>query len=84
MLDRPYPSRQAPYNLRRLKRKGLIVRPSGQHRYQFTPQGRLAILITKTYGRLRGPALPPLTHAYLRNWFDEARWPSPGANSTAH
>ena len=29
------------------------------------------------------PALPPLTHAYPRNWFDEARWPWPGANSTA-
>jgi hypothetical protein len=83
-LDRPYPSRQATYNLRRLKRKGLIVRPPGQHRYQLTPQGRLAILFTNTYGRLSGPALPRLTHAYLRNWFDEARWPSPGANSTAH
>jgi hypothetical protein len=46
--------------------------------------GRLAVLFTNTYGRLRGPALPRLTHAYLRNWFDEARWPSPGANSTAH
>ena len=46
--------------------------------------GRLAVLFTNTYGRLRGPALPRLTHAYLRNWSDEARWPSPGANSTAH
>jgi hypothetical protein len=57
---------------------------SGQRRYQFTPQGRLAVLFTKTYGRVRGPVLPRLTHAYLRNWFDEVRWPSPGANSTAH
>ena len=85
LLDQPYTSRQATYDLRRLKRKGLIVRLSGHHRYQLTPLGRrVAVLFTKTYGRVRGPVLPPLTHAYLRNWFDEVRWPSPGANSTAH
>ena len=33
----PYTSRQATYDLRRLKRKGLIVRLPGHHRYQLTP-----------------------------------------------
>ena len=85
LLDQPYTSRQATYDLRRLKRKGLIVRLSGHHRYQLTPLGRrVAVLFTKTYGRSWHPDLPPLTHAYLRMWSDEARWPLPGANSNAH
>jgi hypothetical protein len=37
LLDAPYTSRQATYDLRRLKRKGLIVRLPGRHRYQLTP-----------------------------------------------
>jgi hypothetical protein len=37
LLDRPYCSRQATYNLRRLRRKGLIERVPGTHRYLVTP-----------------------------------------------
>ena len=61
LLDRPYTSRQATYDLRRLKRKGLIVRLSGHHRYQITPLGRrVAVLFTKTYGRVLAPGLAAL------------------------
>ena len=55
----PYTSRQATYDLRRLKRKGLIVRLPGHHRYQLTPLGRrVAVLFTKVYGRSWRPAWP--------------------------
>ena len=61
LLDHPYTSRQATYDLRRLKRKGLIVRLSGHHRYQLTPLGRrVAVLFTKTYGRVLAPGLAAL------------------------
>lgn len=40
LLDRPYDSRQATYDLRRLRRKGLIRRIPGTHRYQPTDLGR--------------------------------------------
>src|SRR5246500_2374950 len=61
LLDRPYTSRQATYDLRRLKRKGLIVRLSGHHRYQLTPLGRrVAVLFTKAYGRVLAPGLAEL------------------------
>jgi hypothetical protein len=65
-LDRPYTSRQATYDLRRLKRKGLIVRLAGSHRYQLTPLGRrVAVLFTKAYGRVPCPRArrprPPAT-----------------------
>ena len=43
-----YTNRQATYDLRRLKRKGLTVRLPGHHRYQLTPLGRpVAVLFTK-------------------------------------
>jgi hypothetical protein len=85
LLDRPYTSRQATYDLRRLKRKGLIVRLSGHHRYQLTPLGRrVAVCSPRPTDGSWPQALPPSTHACLRNWFNEARWPLPGANSTAH
>ncbi len=54
----PYTSRQATYDLRRLKRKGLIVRLPGTHRYQLTSLGRqVAVLFTKAYGRVLAPGL---------------------------
>jgi hypothetical protein len=60
-LNGPYHSRQATYDLRRLKRKGLIVRLPGRHRYQLTPLGRhVAVLFTKTYGRVLAPGLAAL------------------------
>jgi hypothetical protein len=36
----PYSARQATYDLRRLKRKGLIVKIAHTHRYQLTNLGR--------------------------------------------
>lgn len=49
------------YDLRRLKRKGLIVRLPGRHRYQLTPLGRrVAVLFTKVYGRVLAPGLAAL------------------------
>ncbi len=57
-LGCPYTSRQATYDLRRLKRKGLIVRLPGHHCYQLTPLGRrVAVLFTKVYGRVLAPGL---------------------------
>lgn len=61
LLGCPYTSRQATYDLRRLKRKGLIVRLPGHHRYQLTPRGRrVAVLFTKVYGRVLAPGLAEL------------------------
>ncbi|MCA1706109.1 MAG: hypothetical protein LC808_23750, partial [Actinobacteria bacterium] len=61
LLDGPYTSRHATYDLRRLKRKGLIMRLPGRHRYQLTPLGRrVAVLFTKAYGRILAPELATL------------------------
>src|SRR5438876_4424283 len=65
--DRPYSSRQATYDLRRLRRKALITRLPRSHRYQLTPLGRrVAVLFTKAHARVLAPgfalldlALPP-------------------------
>jgi hypothetical protein len=57
-LGAPYTSRQATYDLRRLKRKGLIRRLRKKHRYALTLVGRsVAVLFTKTYGRVLAPGL---------------------------
>jgi hypothetical protein len=61
LLGCSYTSRQATYVLRRLKRKGLIARLPGHHRYQLTPLGRrVAVLFTKVYGRVLAPGLAEL------------------------
>jgi hypothetical protein len=61
LLNQPYTSRQATYDLRRLRRKGLIVRLPGHHRYQLTDVGRaVAVLFTKAYGRVLTPGLAEL------------------------
>jgi hypothetical protein len=61
LLDAGYASRHAAYDLRRLRRKQLITRTPGTHRYQLTPTGRaIAVLFTKAYGRILGPALAAL------------------------
>jgi DNA-binding transcriptional ArsR family regulator len=67
LLDQPYTARQATYDLRRLRRKGLITRLPRSQRYQLTPLGRrVAVLFTKAHSRvlapglaLPDPALPP-------------------------
>jgi hypothetical protein len=56
-----YNSRQATYDLRRLRRKGLIRRVPRRHRYELTSEGRqTAIFFTKTYSRIVNPALAEL------------------------
>jgi len=51
-------SRQATYDLRRLRRKGLITRLPHSHHYQLTPFGRrAAVLFTKAHGRVLAPGL---------------------------
>jgi hypothetical protein len=58
LLAAPYTSRQATYDLRRLKRKGLLDKVPRSHRYQLTSLGRrIAVLFTKTYGRVLAPGL---------------------------
>ncbi|MBV9325507.1 MAG: hypothetical protein JO352_17170 [Chloroflexi bacterium] len=58
LLEQPYSSRQATYDLRRLRRKALIRRLPKSHRYQLTPFGRrTAVLFTKAHGRVLGPGL---------------------------
>jgi hypothetical protein len=56
LLDAPYTTRQATYDLRRLRRKGLIQRLPHSHHYQLTPLGRtVAVLFSKAYGRVLSP-----------------------------
>ncbi len=63
LLGRPYTSRQATYDLRRLRRKGLIERRPGTLRYRLTPTGRrIAVLFTKTYGRVLTPCTRARRH----------------------
>jgi hypothetical protein len=58
LLGAPYSHRQATYDLRRLRRKGLIERLPKSHRYLPTPFGRaVAVLFVKAHGRMLGPAL---------------------------
>jgi hypothetical protein len=61
LLESPYTSRQATYDLRRLRRKGLITKIAGTQRYQLAGLGRrVAVLFTKTYGRVLAPGLSAL------------------------
>ena len=56
--NEPYSSRQATYDLRRLRRKAMIARLPHSHRYQLTPFGRrVAVLFTKAHGRVLAPGL---------------------------
>lgn len=58
LLQASYSTRQATYDLRRLKRKGLIVKIPHKHRYRLTSVGRrVAVLFTKTHGRMLAPGL---------------------------
>jgi hypothetical protein len=52
----PYRTRQATYDLRRLKRQGLMVKLAHTHRSQLPSLGRrVAVRFTKTYGRVLAP-----------------------------
>jgi hypothetical protein len=53
-----YSTRQATYDLRRLRRKALITRLPHSHRYPLTPLGRrVGVLFTKAHGRVLAPGL---------------------------
>jgi hypothetical protein len=59
-----YGARQATYDLRRLRRKGLLVRIPRSQRYQLTVEGRrIAVLFSKTYTRIVNPSLTELDPA---------------------
>jgi hypothetical protein len=61
LLDPGYSSRHATYDLRRLRRKQIITRIPGTHRYQLTADGRaVAVLFTKAHSRILGPGLAVL------------------------
>jgi hypothetical protein len=61
LLQSPYTSRQATYDLRRLRRKGLIAKIAGTQRYQLASLGRrVAVLFIKTYSRVLAPGLSVL------------------------
>jgi hypothetical protein len=56
-----YTARQMTYDLRRLRRKGLIRRIPRSQRYELTADGRrLAVFLTKTYSRIVCPSLAEL------------------------
>ena len=56
-----YNARQTTYDLRRLRRKGLIRRIPRSQRYELTDEGRrIAVFFTKTYTRIVNPALAEL------------------------
>jgi hypothetical protein len=61
LLHGPYTPRQATYDLRRLRRKGLLGRIPHSHRHRLTAFGRrIAVLFTKAYGRVLTPGLRAL------------------------
>jgi hypothetical protein len=56
-----YTARQMTYDLRRLRRKGLIRRLDASQRYELTDHGRkIAVFFTKTYTRILNPSLAEL------------------------
>jgi Mn-dependent DtxR family transcriptional regulator len=58
LLGEPYTASQMTYDLRRLRRKGLIQRLPHRQTYVLTSQGiRVAVFYTKTHGRILGPLL---------------------------
>jgi hypothetical protein len=52
-----YGARQMTYDLRRLRREGLIRRAPGSQHYELTHYGRrIAVFFTKTYTRILNPS----------------------------
>jgi hypothetical protein len=79
LLGEDYSSRQATYDLRRLRRKQIICRIPGGHRYQLTQTGRRAVHQgPRAHPR---PRPPPSTPSSPPAWPGAARWPSPGETS---
>src|SRR5205814_4088745 len=71
LLASTYTASQMTYDLRRLRRKGLIRRLPRSNSYVLTADGiRVAIFYTKVYGRVLRPLLAvdqPAAHAALRH-----------------
>lgn len=64
LLNTPYTTKQTTYDLRRLRRKGLITRRPHTHRYDLTEDGcRVVMLFTKAYGRVLAPGLAAMDFA---------------------
>lgn len=64
LLTTPYTANQMTYDLRRLRRRGLIVRTPHTHHYFVTPLGlRFAYTLTKIHQRLLKPAWATLLPA---------------------
>jgi hypothetical protein len=83
--DQPYSTREATYDLRRLRRKAMITRLPHSHHYQLTPLGRrVAVLFTKAHGRVLAPGLALLDPTLPRTSSSAARSPPPGVNSTGY
>ena len=54
------------YDLRRLVRKGVLLKLPGRHRYVLTPQGRRwALFVTKTYARILRPGFQHMESATM-------------------
>jgi hypothetical protein len=61
LLGTSYTTRQMGYDLRRLRRKGLLKRLDHQKRYVLTPYGRrVALFLTKVHARVLRPGLQAL------------------------
>lgn len=71
---RGYTPGRMTYDLRRLRRKGIIVRIPGKNRYQLTQLGRrVAIFMTKSYFRLVRPLLDRLDPTLAADASDRLR-----------
>jgi hypothetical protein len=58
LLGAPYSTSQMTYDLRRLRRKGLVQRQEHSHAYTLTPDGiRVAVFYTKVYKRVLSPLI---------------------------
>ena len=61
LTQQPYSASRASYDLRRLCRKGLLLRPAGTHRYVVTPYGwKVARFFARLDARVFRPALVAL------------------------
>lgn len=85
LLDQSYTTKQATYDLRRLRRKGLIERQPHSNRYLLTDRGRcVAVLSPRPTAGCSPPAWQPSTRGCQRTWPNEAHSQPPDAPSTAN
>lgn len=66
LLGTSYTTRQMGYDLRRLRRKGLVTRLDKQKRYVLTPYGRrVALFLTKVHARVLRSGFQALDLSFL-------------------